>query len=502
MARIYSNWNNNKTRIFLEYSFNTNITENYTDTYVSLYLQINSVESHNPGPLNYYIARDDRAIYENRNYFYKTVNHVGSPNIKQYYIGSVNYSKYHDNEGNGQIILAGWSDWGFDNLINNTAVNLPKIDRFATFSYGSDFTDEESPLIAYFNPAQLPVNLRIEFSGVSINRRVDVYPPQGKYWFALTEEERNLLRQKCTGNELQVRLVVSTIINGQEANWSISDSYYLRIVNANPVFNNFTFEDTNILSKTLTGNNQVLIKGISSLKTIITSVNKMVALKSASAIKYRLNVGSKSNEVNYAVTDVNMSVNEVDSGIIIITAVDSRGNDKQVTKTADIKEYAKPIINEAVFDRQEGVSETVNIIAKGTYTPTNFGAKTNTIPKIEYSIDNGTTWINITDKFLIKTDGTFENKKTGNTVTGFIFGTQYNVILKVTDGCDTNLISEVKKHLTISDGEPIVAFNKQKKIVGVGIIPNNNLKKGTIEAKEFAIRCGTDTVPLFEIINK
>lgn len=340
------------------------------------------------------------------------------------------------------------------------------------------FTDEENPQMTYWRPQGYNVNLRIEqnVNGTYVNR-ITRFINSGAtntnvlYTFELTEAERKLLRENCTGNSINLQFVTATIVGGVEKYYDHTlHDRMMKLVNQKPTFTDFTFQDTDSVTIALTGNNQTLIKGKSNLKTIISTNNKMVANKEATAVKYRTNIGTKSALVNYSSTDeVYMNIEDIDSGIIYVTAIDSRGNETQVTKTATIIDHSLPIINQLKLERQNGISSTVNVIGNGTYTNVNFGAYQNTITKIEYSIDNGANWVDITSKFDIA-NGIFENKESGNTLTGFTTGTEYNIIFRVYDGNGTYLLSSNTSSFSLTSGEPLLDINKTKKGVGINCL--------------------------------
>lgn len=53
------------------------------------------------------------------------------------------------------------------------------------------------------------------------------------------------------------------------------------LTNANPVFTNYTYRDSNTTVVAITGSDQILVKGQSILETTISSANKMTAVKGA-----------------------------------------------------------------------------------------------------------------------------------------------------------------------------------------------------------------------------
>lgn len=335
----------------------------------------------------------------------------------------------------------------------------------------ANWNDEGNPVISFTNTNSQDLVFKIgtTTSTSLITRSVGVVA-SGNYTFELTTEERDILRALITtnANALTTRFTVATKVGSTETYFSYADKV-MSLINYAPTFTDFAFEDTNANSLIMTGNASTLINGISNVKTIVSTANKMVANKLATPVKYRTNLGTKSEEVAYSSSsNVDMTINSIDAGIIYLSAIDSRGNLTQVVKTATIKAHETPVITDLRFERQNGISSTVNVIGSGTYTNENYGAHTNTIVKIEYSTDN-TNWTDITSKFDISA-GIFANKSSGNTLTGFTVGAEYVLYFKVSDGYSTYLLSTALSGATLSSGEPILDLNKTQKAMGIGCI--------------------------------
>lgn len=332
----------------------------------------------------------------------------------------------------------------------------------------ANWNDEANPVISFTNINSQDLVFRIEAGGSTMATREVGTIASGDYTFELTTEERNLLRALITTNinSLTTRFTVATLVGETETYWSYADKT-MSLINYNPTFLDYAYEDINANSLIMTGDSSVLINGVSNVKTTISSANKMVANKQATAVKYRTNLGTKSEEIAYSSSaSVDMTINSVDAGIIYVSAIDSRGNLTQVIKTATIKAHSTPVITDLKFERQNGISTTVNVIGSGTYTNENYGAHTNTIVKIEYSTDN-TNWTDITSKFDIS-GGTFANKSSGNTLTGFTVGTEYTLYFRVKDGYSTYILSTALSGGTLSSGQPLLDLNKTKKGIGFG----------------------------------
>ena len=149
-------------------------------------------------------------------------------------------------------------------------------------------------------------------------------------------------------------------------------SFTGNVVNSDPTFNNFDCEDSNIVTLTLTGNNQKYIRKYSSAKVTITEANKMIAKNSATAKYYNIIVGSKSEKADYSTSDINKTINNMDDNTVSVFAVDSRGNQTNKIKSLDIIEYSEIVLQSLNVERKEGVGESILITMLGKYSNTNF----------------------------------------------------------------------------------------------------------------------------------
>ena len=169
-------------------------------------------------------------------------------------------------------------------------------------SGASNFNDEQNPTINYTNAfgngvGKLEACISVTGATDDVKYR-EISKTGTSYTFNLTEDERNVLRKKATGNSLAVAFFVRTTYNGKtyHSSWGV----IMSIVNANPTFTNWSYEDTNSRIVELTGNNQIIVKGYSTVRGVVTTANKAVAKKQASITKYQLNIGGGIKEKEYS----------------------------------------------------------------------------------------------------------------------------------------------------------------------------------------------------------
>ena len=319
-------------------------------------------------------------------------------------IGEGSLDIWHDNDGSKSIYCEAsytqtasayytpgnmkcWGNYG-----------LTKINRYATISKADNITDEQNPKMWFDNPANydLAFQLKVGATHIAIREKVSKSSP---YTFILTDEEKKLLLQKAqNSNTITITYVVGTYIGNSVEHWEENRKTFT-VVNANPIFSNFVYEDTDAKTLALTGDSQALVKGYSDIKATVSTANKAVAQKEALMSKYRMQVGEKQVEENYSDDeDVVLNLQDPLMSTISLYAIDSRGNStlKQVTPTKWIN-YTSLQENGLIMTAERsdgGVSQEVTISISGKFWNDNFGEVENHIKSVSYRYrkTNVPTW--------------------------------------------------------------------------------------------------------------
>ena len=262
-----------------------------------------------------------------------------------------NPSVPHNQDGNGTCFLEAYADGPSGTSLSgkrtsgNSTVQLDKIDRYATITEAPNFNDEENPTIKYSNPAGNNVSTLQVCIANSTGQTIyvpyrDISKTGNSYTFELTSAERELLRNATpNSNTLSVQFIVKTIISGQTFTQNATKT--MTIINANPVFSNFEFEDINSTTLALTDDDSINVNGYSTIQATISTLNKATAQKGASMSKYRF-VSGTNQPVEEPYSDdssVVLTMNNAQNGTYQIYAIDSRNNSTLVSKLAS-KEIA------------------------------------------------------------------------------------------------------------------------------------------------------------------
>ena len=428
----------------------------------------------------FYYGGGTHVVSEASGGFYLDGTYIYSANYTFYpgyhLLGTKDIVVYHNNDGSypGRYVGISAQSW---HMSGSTGGNIyaGNITRQAYLTGATDFTDEGNPNITFTNPAGFRINARLEFAGTVIRR--DNIANTGSYTFNLTNEERNLLRSKTpNSNKLTVREVMATCISGTtEAFWSWQDKT-MTIVNANPTFSNFEFEDVNPTTLALTGNNQNIIKGYSNVKATIPVEYKATANKYATMNKYSFICNDVQRNITYSSdSSTNNMIENVKSGVFNVYAIDSRNNSTLVTKNANETIEYNPLVKGNIsIARQNGVSEETTLTIDGKIDLIDFGEVVNSIKeaKYRYKTTDSNVWSNYTD-IIVSVDNegniSFEDLIEGDTADGFDIGNSYNIEVLISDK-----LSTVMYTVNLGSGIPNIALHKN----GVGIMGKYDTNEG------------------------
>lgn len=290
-------------------------------------------------------------------------------------------------------------------------------------------------------------------------------------------EEVNSMMQYIGQPTSSIRVTADTIDNsGNIAYSSWNDGTYT-LVNSNPTFNAFLFEDINEKTLALTGNNQNCIKGYSTIKATIPVDLKAVSKNYATMSKYRLTIGGNTTDVAYSDTeDVSMQLVNASSGIYTVHAIDSRGLSTPVELLANnvidytgIEKDSSITATRVNADGEVvGTSELVKLSFGGSIwysedgSKGNFGVVTNSIKSAKYRFKptNQSEWTEENTyqdiEVVLNTDGTysFNDFIKGDTEeAGFNISNAYNIEVVVEDE-----LSSATYTANIGSGTPHVAY--------------------------------------------
>lgn len=287
----------------------------------------------------------------------------------------------------------------------------------------------------------------------------------GDYSFQFTQEElNNNVYPNITSNMAAINFMLYTYTDDtmEEQVGDYSGVWYRgTIINANPNFTDFEYEDSNSTTIALTNNSNKIVQGYSTLKVTIPVEDKATGQKGATISGY--NIGNYS--VAYSdTTDVVKEIPNYSSENIVVSAVDSRGNSKSITKlfTDNFINYTDVVILNCEVNREDEIGEKVKIKFNGTWWQNNFGGANGggilneLTATYQYQTGNG-EWINGTTPLTLDTSefGKFscEQYIVGDTGNGFNISNSYKIKVIVSDK-----LSSKPKTKELIAGEPAIAI--------------------------------------------
>lgn len=347
------------------------------------------------------------------------------------------------------------------------SMNLTTILRQATITNAPNFNDEENPVLTYSNPLGTAVTtlqacISLDGTNDDIEYR-DISKTGSSYTFELTTAERNILRNATTANSRTVKFFIKTVYGGNTYYSQVTKTF--SIINGNPVFENFTYQDTNSTITTVTGDNQVLVKGVSTLRAVISFANKMEAIKGATEKNYVLTIDTINQNVNYSDSDLTIdlgTINTAGTQRLNVRAYDSRNNSTLVYKDITVYDYESPVVN-FTAERLNNFEAQTTLSASGSFSSLLINnVEKNDIQSVQYRYqeigsDTWSSWANMT----FTTSG---NTFTCTDVVVSLDNTkEFTIEVKVTDNLSNNSATA-----TIDVGVPIffISSNLENAYIG------------------------------------
>lgn len=304
-----------------------------------------------------------------------TFTSIGVNATKQ--IGTKSITVTHNNDGTKSVSYSASVDtsWSLGDASLSGTLTLPKINRLATVTSASDFTDEENPIIEFKNPAGFSVYPYLNFYDDNnqlvyqlIRNSVSATSP---YKWNITTEERNALwlatnKQK----KYTVTVGVDTYNNTTKLGYD-SKPQTMSYVNAEPT-----------QSTTFAEQNQKVIDVLNSLSanTLIQNAS-IVKLETAPATKKKSTVEKilfEHNNISISADPSSYSYSFIaKNSKFKVTVVDSRGYSVETEYTKDIVEYLPINIDNFSFKRENSTSSNIKLNAQISYKQTSFNSVNN-----------------------------------------------------------------------------------------------------------------------------
>lgn len=254
----------------------------------------------------------------------------------------------------------------------------------ATILTAPNFTDEQNPTITYTNPAGASVTSLEACISLTGSKDDIAYRAISKtgtsYTFALTEAERNVLRNATAENTRTVFFYVKTVVDGVTFHSSLAKT--LSIWNASPDFtaSQISYTDTNRVLRIISGvatDDQKIVQNKSSLSV---TFGEAVGKKGATIKKYTLELNGVKKTATASGTISFGVINSSQNITLRISVEDSRGNITSAEKEIVVIAWSPPTFT-ATIQRVNNYQDETHLTIDASISPVD---GKNTINAIQY----------------------------------------------------------------------------------------------------------------------
>ena len=241
-----------------------------------------------------------------------------------------------------QFTLNAWGSGSWD---------LPTIPRHASVTGANgDINDEQNPWLSYSNPAKTALNVYLELPDLGtsvVGSAANIgSAASGTYNWNLSSDTRKALRSVMKNvKSTKIRMVLHDSLGGD--NWSWRDAT-VSITNGEPTFSDFDYQDTNTTATAITGDNKMLIQGVSTPKITISPEKRATPQKEATIARYNVSFDGKTTSLNWSDTEsVSVTLDAAASAgnmKLKVSALDSRSFVRDVSKDVYVIPYSAPVV--------------------------------------------------------------------------------------------------------------------------------------------------------------
>ena len=292
----------------------------------------------------------------------------------------------------------------------------------------------------------------------------------------LSQEQLNALYQNTTTIKMPALGMYLDTYDGETLIGSDRVPMVIRILNADPIFTDFDYADSNSITNSLTNSAQDIILGYSALKVTIPTSKKAVGQKYATMQSYIIDTVP----INYSENEINLEIPNYNSNKIIVSAIDSRQKQTNVEKQLNIINYNPVEVNttEVEIERTNGSEEETKISFSGTFWNGNFGKTTNSLTiSYKYRLagstgDYSTGTTTITPTINESSFSVVDKAILGDTDSGFDISQSYEIVFEIKDKLED--LSKCEITCILSAGRNAIDI-KGNKVLKINNVPFEEL---------------------------
>lgn len=248
----------------------------------------------------------------------------------------------HATDGTKTFNISSFTGWLYSNYnysSNGGSYSLVQIPRGASIATATDFTDQQNPSITYSNPAGNAVSYLmacISLTGATDDIKYRSIEKTGtSYTFALTDAERNLLRNNTTGTSRKVHFYVRTQIGSTFFHSSIEKTFTIDSSVNKPSVGVVVSLNNGSLPSAFNG---LYIQGKS-------RVNVELSVSAAPGAKIQSYSSKVDGKMYYNALKFTSDAIQGSGAVDVVGyATDSRGFSGSASKTINVIAYSKPLV--------------------------------------------------------------------------------------------------------------------------------------------------------------
>lgn len=368
----------------------------------------------------------------------------------------------HPNVSISADFLATSGGYGPGSCEASGSVSIPRIPRQSSFASIPTITPGKQAVVTISSPvSSWSHTLKLTLGSVSITKSMGAGIKTAT--FTSTETEK-LYAAMPASNTAKATL---TLTNSAGLSSTASATVSIDVSVASPVWSG-TFSYQDITNAGITGDDQKIIAGISDIRITIPA-GAASAQKSATLTKYIASCGSVTGSAAYSASGaVTITLKDVSAAQITVAAVDSRGNQRTVSKLAEVIQYTPPVIRTASARRVNGSTAEVILSLDGTIYTEPIGQTTNVVQSLVYTYtpDGGEESAPISIVPTLSSGRvSFDASIQGDLGTGgFTIKNSFAIKLTLTDKLTSTTLT-----ISLNSGIVLMDLYRQGDVYGVGI---------------------------------
>lgn len=368
----------------------------------------------------------------------------------------------HPNVSISADFLATSGGYGPGSCEASGSVSIPRIPRQSSFASIPTITPGKQAVVTISSPvSSWSHTLKLTLGSVSITKSMGAGIKTAT--FTSTETEK-LYAAMTASNTAKATL---TLTNSAGLSSTASATVSIDVSAASPVWSG-TFAYKDITNAGITGDNQKIIAGISDIRITIPA-GAASAQKSATLTKYIASCGSVTASAAYSASGaVTITLKDVSAAQITVAAVDSRGNQRTVSKITEVIQYTPPVIRTASARRVNGSTAEVILSLGGTIYAEPIGQTTNAVQSLVYTYtpDGGEESAPISIVPTLSSGRvSFDASIQGDLGTGgFTIKNSFAIKLTLTDKLTSTTLT-----ISLNSGIVLMDLYRQGDVYGIGI---------------------------------